>query len=327
MAGEMVLVVGGAGYIGSHTCLDLANKGYRPVVFDNFSNGHREFVRWGPAEEGDIRDRARLDEVLAKHKPAAILHFAALIEVGESVKDPVSFYENNVIGTLTLLSAAQAAGINAFVFSSTCATYGLPQSVPLDETHRQVPINPYGRTKYIVEQALADYDQYRSLRSVVLRYFNAAGADFEGRIGEWHQPETHAIPLAIDAALGRRQGFKVFGSDYETRDGTCVRDYIHVLDLADAHVRAVEYLLKGGDSVALNLGTGTGTTVKELLGAIEEVSNRPFPVEYIGRREGDSHTLVANNDKARDVLGWVPQYDLSEIIRSAWDWHAKSNQH
>ncbi|NKL04853.1 UDP-glucose 4-epimerase GalE [Rhizobium leguminosarum bv. viciae] len=327
MAGETVLVVGGAGYIGSHTCLDLANKGYRPVVFDNFSNGHREFVKWGPAEEGDIRDRARLDEVLAKHKPAAILHFAALIEVGESVKDPVSFYENNVIGTLTLLSAAQAAGINAFVFSSTCATYGLPQSVPLDETHRQVPINPYGRTKYIVEQALADYDQYRSLRSVVLRYFNAAGADFEGRIGEWHQPETHAIPLAIDAALGRRQGFKVFGTDYETRDGTCVRDYIHVLDLADAHVRAVEYLLKGGDSVALNLGTGTGTTVKELLGAIEDVSNRPFPVEYIGRREGDSHTLVANNDKARDVLGWVPQYDLSQIIRSAWDWHAKSNQH
>ncbi|KPH09125.1 UDP-glucose 4-epimerase GalE [Rhizobium acidisoli] len=327
MAGETVLVVGGAGYIGSHTCLDLANKGYKPVVFDNFSNGHREFVKWGPAEEGDIRDRARLDEVLAKHKPAAILHFAALIEVGESVKDPVSFYENNVIGTLTLLSAAQAAGINAFVFSSTCATYGLPQSVPLDETHRQVPINPYGRTKYIVEQALADYDQYRSLRSVVLRYFNAAGADFQGRIGEWHQPETHAIPLAIDAALGRRQGFKVFGSDYETRDGTCVRDYIHVLDLADAHVRAVEYLLKGGESVALNLGTGTGTTVKELLGAIEDVSNRPFPVEYIGRREGDSHTLVANNDKARDVLGWVPQYDLSQIIRSAWDWHAKSNQH
>ncbi|QRM43702.1 UDP-glucose 4-epimerase GalE [Rhizobium sp. BG4] len=327
MAGETVLVVGGAGYIGSHTCLDLANKGYKPVVFDNFSNGHREFVKWGPAEEGDIRDRARLDEVLAKHKPSAILHFAALIEVGESVKDPVAFYENNVVGTLTLLSAAQAAGINAFVFSSTCATYGLPQSVPLDEQHRQVPINPYGRTKYIVEQALADYDQYKGLRSVILRYFNAAGADFEGRIGEWHDPETHAIPLAIDAALGRRQGFKVFGSDYETRDGTCVRDYIHVLDLADAHVRAVEYLLRGGDSVALNLGTGTGTTVKELLGAIEDVSNRPFPVDYIGRREGDSHTLVANNDKARDVLGWVPQYDLSQIISSAWNWHSRTNQH
>lgn len=322
-----MLVVGGAGYIGSHTCLDLANKGFKPVVYDNFSNGHREFVKWGPAEEGDIRDRARLDEVLAKHKPAAILHFAALIEVGESVKDPVSFYENNVIGTLTLLSAAQAAGVKAFVFSSTCATYGLPQSVPLDESHQQVPINPYGRTKYIVEQALADYDQYKDLRSVVLRYFNAAGADFEGRIGEWHTPETHAIPLAIDAALGRRQGFKVFGSDYDTRDGTCVRDYIHVLDLADAHVRAVEYLLRGGESVALNLGTGTGTTVKELLGTIETVSNRPFPVEYVGRREGDSTTLVANNDKARDILGWSPQYDLTEIIQSAWNWHAKSNQH
>jgi UDP-glucose 4-epimerase len=327
MAGETVLVVGGAGYIGSHTCLDLANKGFKPVVYDNFSNGHREFVKWGPAEEGDIRDRARLDEVLAKHKPDAILHFAALIEVGESVKDPVAFYENNVIGTLTLLSAAQAAGVKAFVFSSTCATYGLPQSVPLDESHQQVPINPYGRTKYIVEQALADYDQYKGLRSVVLRYFNAAGADFEGRIGEWHTPETHAIPLAIDAALGRRQGFKVFGSDYDTRDGTCVRDYIHVLDLADAHVRAVEYLLDGGDSVALNLGTGTGTTVKELLGTIETVSNRPFPVEYVGRREGDSTTLVANNDKARDILGWSPQYDLTEIIQSAWNWHAKSNQH
>lgn len=322
-----MLVVGGAGYIGSHTCLDLANKGFKPVVYDNFSNGHREFVKWGPAEEGDIRDRARLDEVLAKHKPAAILHFAALIEVGESVKDPVSFYDNNVIGTLTLLSAAQAAGVKAFVFSSTCATYGLPQSVPLDESHQQVPINPYGRTKYIVEQALADYDQYKGLRSVILRYFNAAGADFEGRIGEWHTPETHAIPLAIDAALGRRQGFKVFGSDYDTRDGTCVRDYIHVLDLADAHVRAVEYLLDGGDSVALNLGTGTGTTVKELLGTIETVSNRPFPVEYVGRREGDSTTLVANNDKARDILGWSPQYDLTEIIQSAWNWHAKSNQH
>ncbi len=327
MAGETVLVVGGAGYIGSHTCLDLANKGFKPVVYDNFSNGHREFVKWGPAEEGDIRDRARLDEVLAKHKPAAILHFAALIEVGESVKDPVAFYENNVIGTLTLLAAAQAAGIKAFVFSSTCATYGLPQSVPLDETHRQVPINPYGQTKYIVEQALADYDKYTGFRSVVLRYFNAAGADFEGRIGEWHQPETHAIPLAIDAALGRRDGFKVFGSDYETRDGTCVRDYIHVLDLADAHVRAVEHLLRGGESVALNLGTGTGTTVRELLGAIEDVSAKPFPVEYVGRREGDSHTLVANNDKAREVLGWVPQHDLSQIIRSAWNWHSKSNHH
>ncbi|MFK0274964.1 UDP-glucose 4-epimerase [Ensifer sp. KUDG1] len=326
MESNKVLVVGGAGYIGSHTCLELANKGFEPVVYDNLSNGHEEFVKWGVLEKGDIRDRKRLDEVLARHKPRAILHFAAMIEVGESVKDPVSFYDNNVIGTLTLLSAALAAGVEAFVFSSTCATYGLPESVPIDEQHRQAPINPYGRTKWVCEQALKDYGQYKGLRSVILRYFNAAGADPEGRIGEWHEPETHAIPLAIDAALGRRQSFKIFGTDYDTRDGTCVRDYIHVLDLADAHVRAVEHLLAGGDSVELNLGTGTGTTVKELLTAISEVSGREFQVDLVDRREGDSTTLVANNDKARDVLGWVPKYDLTDITRTAWNWHSRRNQ-
>ncbi|MBZ7925710.1 UDP-glucose 4-epimerase GalE [Ensifer adhaerens] len=326
MESNKVLVVGGAGYIGSHTCLELANKGFEPVVYDNLSNGHEEFVKWGVLEKGDIRDRQRLDEVLARHKPRAILHFAAMIEVGESVKDPVSFYDNNVIGTLTLLSAALAAGVEAFVFSSTCATYGLPESVPIDEAHRQAPINPYGRTKWVCEQALKDYGQYKGLRSVILRYFNAAGADPEGRIGEWHEPETHAIPLAIDAALGRRQSFKIFGTDYDTRDGTCVRDYIHVLDLADAHVRAVEYLLAGGDSVELNLGTGTGTTVKELLTAIADVSGREFNVDLVERREGDSTTLVANNDKARDILGWVPQYDLADITRTAWNWHSRRNQ-
>jgi len=326
MESNKVLVVGGAGYIGSHTCLELANKGFEPIVYDNLSNGHEEFVKWGVLEKGDIRDRQRLDEVLARHKPRAILHFAAMIEVGESVKDPVSFYDNNVIGTLTLLSAALAAGVEAFVFSSTCATYGLPESVPIDEQHRQAPINPYGRTKWVCEQALKDYGQYKGLRSVILRYFNAAGADPEGRIGEWHEPETHAIPLAIDAALGRRQSFKIFGTDYDTRDGTCVRDYIHVLDLADAHVRAVEYLLAGGDSVELNLGTGTGTTVKELLTAIADVSGREFNIDRVERREGDSTTLVANNDKARDILGWVPQYDLSDITRTAWNWHSRRNQ-
>ena len=326
MESNKVLVVGGAGYIGSHTCLELANKGFEPVVYDNLSNGHEEFVKWGVLEKGDIRDRQRLDEVLARHKPRAILHFAAMIEVGESVKDPVSFYDNNVIGTLTLLSAALAAGVEAFVFSSTCATYGLPESVPIDEQHRQAPINPYGRTKWVCEQALKDYGQYKGLRSVILRYFNAAGADPEGRIGEWHEPETHAIPLAIDAALGRRQSFKIFGTDYDTRDGTCVRDYIHVLDLADAHVRAVEFLLAGGDSVELNLGTGTGTTVKELLTAIADVSGREFNIDRVERREGDSTTLVANNDKARDILGWVPQYDLSDITRTAWNWHSRRNQ-
>ncbi|MGE6784126.1 UDP-glucose 4-epimerase GalE [Ensifer adhaerens] len=326
MESNKVLVVGGAGYIGSHTCLELANKGFEPVVYDNLSNGHEEFVKWGVLEKGDIRDRKRLDEVLARHKPRAILHFAAMIEVGESVKDPASFYDNNVIGTLTLLSAALAAGVEAFVFSSTCATYGLPESVPIDEQHRQAPINPYGRTKWVCEQALKDYGQYKGLRSVILRYFNAAGADPEGRIGEWHEPETHAIPLAIDAALGRRQSFKIFGTDYDTRDGTCVRDYIHVLDLADAHVRAVEHLLAGGESVELNLGTGTGTTVKELLTAISEVSGREFQVDLVDRREGDSTTLVANNDKARDILGWVPKYDLTDITRTAWNWHSRRNQ-
>lgn len=325
MSESALLVVGGAGYIGSHTCLALAAKGYLPVVYDNLSNGHREFVQWGPLEEGDIRDRDRLDAVLARYKPAAVLHFAALIEVGESVRDPVAFYDNNVRGSLTLLAAAQAAGVEACVFSSTCATYGLPQVLPLNEEHPQSPINPYGRTKWIVEQVLLDFDRYSGLRSVALRYFNAAGADFLARIGEWHSPETHAVPIAIDTALGRRAGFKIFGSDYETRDGTCVRDYIHVMDLADAHVRAVEYLLDGGPSVALNLGTGTGTTVRELLATVEDVSGRPLPVEAAGRREGDSHTLVANNDKARTVLGWSPQHDLRSIIETAWSWHARHN--
>lgn len=320
-----VLVVGGAGYIGSHTCMMLASRGYVPVVFDNLSNGHSEFVRWGEFEEGDIRDRSRLSEVFTKHKPDAVLHFAALIEVGESLKNPVGFYDNNVVGALTLIAAAMEADVKAFVFSSTCATYGLPDRVPMDETHKQVPVNPYGRTKFIIEQALKDYATYTDLRSVILRYFNAAGADFEGRIGEWHTPETHAIPLAIEVALGRREGFKVFGDDYETRDGTCVRDYIHVLDLADAHVRALDYLLAGGDTVELNLGTGAGTTVKELLAAITEVSGKPFPVEYVGRREGDSTVLVANNDKAKTILGWEPQYTLEDIIRSAWNWHSRSN--
>jgi len=320
-----ILVVGGAGYIGSHTCLDLSNKGFTPVVYDNLSNGHSEFVKWGVLEQGDIRDRARLAAVLREYRPAAVVHFAALIEVGQSVKEPAAFYENNVAGTLSLLGAMQDAGVDRLVFSSTCATYGMPEAIPMDETHVQLPINPYGRSKLIVEQMLHDLDQYSGLRSVVLRYFNAAGADPEGRIGEWHTPETHAIPLAIEAALGRRSGFKVFGSDYDTRDGTCVRDFVHVMDLADAHSRAVRYLLDGGDSVALNLGTGDGTTVKELLATIERVSGRRFPVDYVARRDGDSPALVADNAKARTVLGWAPAYDLTAIVETAWNWHSRTN--
>ena len=320
-----ILVVGGAGYIGSHTCLDLANKGFTPVVYDNLSNGHAEFVKWGPLEQGDIRDRERLGAVIETYRPAAIVHFAALIEVGESVKDPAAFFDNNIAGTLALLRVAQDTGIDKLVFSSTCATYGLPEAVPMNEAHPQIPINPYGRSKLIVEQMLDDLDRYKGFRSVVLRYFNAAGADPEGRIGEWHSPETHAVPLAIEAALGRRSGFNVFGTDYETRDGTCVRDFVHVMDLADAHSRAVRYLLDGGESVALNLGTGNGTTVKELLAAVENVAGRNFTIGHEDRRDGDSPALVADNAKARAVLGWAPRHDLASIVETAWNWHSRSN--
>lgn len=325
MTETKILVTGGAGYIGSHTCLALAAKGYVPVVYDNFSSGHREFVKWGPVEDGDIRDRARLREVLALHKPAAVLHFAGLIEVSQSFKEPEAFYDINVVGSLTLLQAMMEADIRAFVFSSTCATYGTPTYMPLDEAHPQAPINPYGRTKHIVEQALRDFDLCERMRSVMLRYFNAAGADAEGRIGEWHTPETHAVPLLIEAALGRRAGFSIFGDDYDTRDGTCIRDYVHVSDLADAHVRAVEYLLNGGDTVAINLGTGTGTSVKELVTAVEAVSGRPLPVTQAERRPGDPPLLVASNETARDLLGWEPEHAIGDIIRSAWTWHSRFN--
>jgi UDP-glucose 4-epimerase len=318
-----ILVAGGAGYIGAHTCLDLLTKGFTPIVYDNLSNGHTEFVKWGPLEKGDIRDRRRLDEVLRKYKPEAIVHFAAAIEVGESVRDPGCFYDNNVAGTISLLRAAQAAGIDKIVFSSTCATYGIPASIPIHEAHVQSPINPYGRSKLIIEQILSDLDRYQGFRSCILRYFNAAGADPEGRIGEWHSPETHVIPIAIEAALGRRPHFQVHGTDYDTRDGSCVRDYVHVLDLADAHSRAVELLLNNSPSHALNLGTGRGTTVKELLETVTQVLGRSFNIQYGPRREGDSPALVADNTLAKQVIGWSPLHDLQSIIDTACNWHLK----
>jgi UDP-glucose 4-epimerase len=320
-----VLVTGGAGYVGSHTCLRLAEAGFEPVVFDNLSNGHETFVRWGPFERGDIRDGARLDEVFAAHKPQAVLHFAALIEVGESVKSPGRFYENNVAGAISLIEAARRAGVGALVFSSTCAVYGEPVRAPMDEAHPTAPLNPYGRSKLMIEQVLADMDRYAGFRSVALRYFNAAGADPEGRIGERHEPETHAIPLMIETAMGRRKGFSLFGTDYPTRDGTAVRDYIHVLDLADAHVLAVKRLLGGGASDVFNLGTGTGTTVRELIEVIRRVGGCAFPVAEAPRREGDAPMLVADNRKAREELGWAPRLDLDAIVRTAWDWHARTN--
>jgi UDP-glucose 4-epimerase len=321
-AGKTVLVTGGAGYVGSHCCLALTEAGFSPVVYDNLSNGHAWAVQWGPLEEGDIRDAARLDAVIAKHQPIAVLHFAALIEVGESVKAPGRFYENNVAGTLSLIEAARRGGIDKMVFSSTCATYGEPVRLPMDETHPQSPLNPYGRTKLMVEQALADYDAYAGFRSVALRYFNAAGADDKGRIGESHDPETHAIPLALQAALGKRSGFTVFGEDYDTRDGTAVRDYVHVLDLADAHVRALRYLIDGGETTAFNLGTGEGTTVRELIDAIQRKTNRPFPTDTAARRSGDAPCLVADSARAAAILGWRPTRSLDDIVHSAWNWHA-----
>lgn len=316
-----VLVTGGAGYVGSHVCLRLAEAGLRPIVLDDLSNGHEAFVRWGPLERGDIRDRARLTEVFERYRPAAVMHFAALIEVGESVKFPGRFYETNVGGAANVIQAAQEAGVQAFVFSSTCATYGDPVQVPMDETHPQAPLNPYGRSKLMIEQVLADMDAYAGLRFTALRYFNAAGADPEGRIGERHDPETHAVPLLLQAAQGRRGGFSIFGTDYETRDGTAVRDYVHVLDLADAHVAALRRLLEGGTSDVFNLGTGTGTTVRELIEAVKRITGREFPVEEADRRPGDAPALVADNTKARAGLDWQPRYELDDIIEHAWAWH------
>lgn len=318
---QTVLVAGGAGYVGSHTCLRLSEAGFQPVVFDNLSNGHAQFAQWGPLEIGDIRDSARLDEVFAKYRPVAVLHFAALIEVGESVTNPGGFYENNVAGALNLIEAARRSGVNSFVFSSTCATYGAPVRMPMDESHPQAPLNPYGHSKLMVEQILRDLDRYAGFRSVALRYFNAAGADPEGRIGERHHPETHAIPLAIRAAMDSEVSFKIFGEDYETPDGTAVRDYIHVLDLADAHVLALKRLLDGGASDVFNLGTGQGTSVKELLETIHWASGSNFEAALAPRREGDAPFLVADNRKAREALGWTPRYDLKSIVKSAWDWH------
>lgn len=318
-----ILVTGGAGYVGAHCCLALARAGHKVVTYDNFSNGHRQFVKWGPLVEGDIRDKACLAAAFAEHKPEAVLHCAALIEVGESVKHPDRFYDNNVTGALVLLDVMREAGVNAFVFSSTCATYGEPQRLPMDETHPQNPVSPYGWTKLMVERASRDMAAAYALKFAHLRYFNAAGAAPEEAIGERHNPETHAIPLALFTLLGRREGFKIFGQDYETRDGTCLRDYVHVLDLADAHVRAVERLLGGGASLAANLGTGDGVTVRELLDAIARVTGKSVPATPALRRDGDAPALVADNTLARRELAWTPTRGIDAIIADAWEWHAR----
>lgn len=318
-----ILVTGGAGYVGSHCCLALKRAGHDVVVYDDLSNGHSGFVKWGPLAQGDIRDKAALRSVFSAHKPDAVLHCAALIEVGESVKHPARFYDVNVLGALALLEVMREAGVGAFVFSSTCATYGAPQRIPMDENHPQLPVSPYGWTKLMVEQASGDFAAAYGLKFAHLRYFNAAGAAPEEGIGERHNPESHAIPLALFTLLGRREGFKIFGTDYETRDGTCLRDYVHVLDLADAHVAAVERLLGGGPSLAANLGTGDGVTVLELLAAIERVTGKRVPATPAPRRDGDAPALLADNALAQRELNWTPRRGLDAIIADGWTWHSE----
>lgn len=322
----MLLVTGGAGYVGSHCCKAFKQAGWDVVVFDNLSRGHRELVRYGELIEGDILDPAALDRAMTEVKPDAVAHFAAFAYVGESVSNPALYYRNNTTGTLNIVEAMLSAGVDKMLFSSTCATYGVPVRTPIDEVHPQNPINPYGWSKLFVERMLADFAAAYPFRYVALRYFNAAGADASGEIGEWHEPETHAIPLAIHGALKPGYTFTIFGDDFETRDGTGLRDYIHVSDLADAHKRAVDYLMRGGLSDVFNLGTGVGTTVAEIASAVERVAGRAVPRKVGPRRAGDPPALYASNTKARDVLGWEPQHsDIENIVRTAWRWHAQQS--
>ncbi|MBV9860020.1 MAG: UDP-glucose 4-epimerase GalE [Alphaproteobacteria bacterium] len=319
---EAVLVTGGAGYIGSHACKALAVAGYRPVTYDNLSRGHRHAVRWGPFVEGRLDDTARLRDALSVHSVCAVMHFAAFAYVGESASDPALYYRNNVCGSLSLLEAMREVGIDTIVFSSTCATYGTPQAIPIRETTPQHPVNPYGETKLAVERALHWLDRGCGLRHVALRYFNAAGADPDGEIGEEHEPETHLIPLVLRAASGEGGPIEIYGTDYPTPDGTAIRDYIHVQDLAEAHVRALDYLAGGGESRAINLGTGRGHSVREIIAAAERVGGRPVPYRDAPRRAGDPPILVADPRLAAELLGWRAQLsDVDTIMRTALAWH------
>jgi len=317
-----ILVTGGAGYIGSHVCKALATAGFLPVTYDNLVYGHRSAVRWGPFVHGDILDRAALDAVIRTWQPLAVMHFAAFAYVGESVTNPAKYYRNNVAGTLTLLEAMRDAGVGKFVFSSTCATYGLPNYVPISEDHPQNPINPYGASKLMIERMLQDFDTAHALRSISLRYFNAAGADPAGEIGEVHDPETHLIPLVLDAASGARPTVTVFGTDYPTPDGTCVRDYIHVTDLAQAHVLALQALHSGASTTAYNLGNGIGFSVRQVIDVAKHVTGLTVPIVFGPQRAGDPPALVGDASRIRAELGWTPQHsNLIDIIGTAWRWH------
>ncbi|MDG5469505.1 UDP-glucose 4-epimerase GalE [Deltaproteobacteria bacterium IMCC39524] len=331
MPANNILVTGGAGYIGSHTCKVLAESGYRPVVYDNLVAGHEWAVKWGPLEIGDIADRDRLDEVIEKYQPSAVLHFAAFAYVGESVENPGKYYRNNVADTLTLLETMSDHDIDKLVFSSTCATYGEPLQVPIAEDHSQNPINPYGMSKLMVEKMIKDCGSAYGLRSITLRYFNAAGADPDGDIGEDHNPETHLIPILLDVAAGKRLHVTVFGEDYPTYDGTCIRDYIHVTDLGQAHVVALQELerletlrVTCSPARAYNLGNGQGFSVKEVIEAVGEVTGKTIPVQIGERRPGDPPILVGDATRICQELNWQPQYkDLKAIIETAWQWTRK----
>lgn len=320
-----VLVAGGAGYIGSHTCKALQAAGFLPVAYDNLSTGHRGLVRWGPLVEADLFEKDVLARAFADHRPVAALHFAASAYVGESVADPAKYYLNNVAGALHLLEAARSAGNVPIVFSSTCAVYGEPSTLPVTEDTPLSPLSPYGRTKLTVEHALSDYGSAYGLRSVSLRYFNAAGCDPDGEVGENHDPETHLVPRAILAALGRLEELVIFGDDYPTPDGTAIRDYVHVTDLADAHVAAVRLLLAGGESITLNLGADVGFSIRQVLREVESVTSREVPVRVAPRRPGDPPQLIADSSLARRILGFsTERSNLENIVRTASAWYTRS---
>jgi UDP-glucose 4-epimerase len=317
-----ILVVGGAGYIGSHMCKHLAKSGYRPIVLDNLVYGHREAVKWGPFIKGSMENKDILNMIFAQYEIGAVMHFAAFAYVGESVTNPGKYYGNNVAATISLLEAMKKYNVSKFIFSSTCAIYGEPLEIPITERHPQEPINPYGRSKLMVEQILDDYQSAYGLNSISLRYFNAAGADADGDIGEDHSPETHLIPLILKTALGKRDEVAIFGDDYPTEDGTCIRDYIHVTDLAQAHLLALEELMKDSAGEKYNLGNGNGHSVKQVIDVAQKVTGKKIPSKIAERRPGDPAILIGSSEKAIKELGWKPQFaDLKSILETAWRWH------
>ena len=321
-----ILVTGGAGYIGSHACKALASAGHFPIVIDDLSTGNEWAVRWGPLVEGSIGDRDLVTRLLRVEKIDAVMHFAASAYVGESMAQPRKYFQNNDVNGLSLLDSVVEAGVTNIVFSSSCATYGDPLRIPIDETHPQNPVNPYGESKLFFEKALRWYGEAYGLRWCALRYFNAAGADGEAEIGEAHDPEPHLIPLAIQAARGDRAELCIFGTDYPTPDGSAIRDYIHVEDLAQAHILAIQHLANGKESGAFNLGTGTGYSVREIISAVENHSGQKVPTSERGRRAGDPESLIAGAERARQALGWNPSRDLKSIISSAWAWEASKSE-